>query len=162
MGELGGTNRVQLAVSAFKGFVGVSSGYHTSVVVNEDEYYFNHRGVMKRRRKGFGSHHDLIELVDLGGSIRTGDDLCDALAPHFTPGSYDLILKNCNSFTDAAIHFLLGLRLSRECSSIERVIGQHLSMLESITLGYYTRNPEATNFCLEDVIALYMSFNISC
>merc|ERR1712007_124541 len=109
-----------------------------------------------------GSHHDLIELIDLGGSIRTGDDLCNALSPHFTPGSYDLILKNCNSFTDCAMHYLLGLRLCKECSSVERALGQNLDIVENVTLRHYSRNPKAVNFRLEDVIALSMSFKISC
>lgn len=161
--KLSGKNLVQLVVSPLFGALGRAIGaYHTSVIVGGFEYYFDRKGLRKRKYEGVGSHHDLSDVIDIGGSIRTGDDLCDALKSHFTPGSYDLILKNCNSFTDAAIHFLLGVRLCRECSLIEHVLSPYLDMLESITLGCYSRNPEAIHFCIEDVIALFMSFSISC
>jgi len=161
--ELRGTNNVQLFVYVAFQAVGRAIGaYHTSVVVNGFEFFFDHKGLRKRRHEVIGSHHDLISATYLGGSARTGDDLCDALAPHFQPGSYDLILKNCNSFTDAAIHYLLGLRLCKECSVVERVLGQNLDTLENLTLRHYSRNPKAADFCLEDVIALWMSFEVCC
>lgn len=163
--DLRGTNNVQLVVSVACKAIGRAFGlYHTSVVVSGFEFFFDHRGLRKRRHKGFGSHdYDfLIGVIDLGGSTRTGNDLCDALAPHFEPGSYDLILKNCHSFTDCAMHYLLGMRLCKECSSVERVLGQNLDIVEKVSLRHYSRNPKAVNFCLEDVIALSMSFKISC
>jgi len=161
--ELSGENNVLLIVSGLFGALGrIIGAYHTSVVVNGFEYYFDPKGLRKRRYDGIGSHHYAIDVIDIGCSIRTGDDLCDALQSHFTPGSYDLFLKNCNSFTECAVHFLLGVRLCRECDSAEHVIRPHLDMLERFTLGGYTRNPKATGFRVEDVIALFMSFEISC
>jgi len=130
------------------------------VVVSGSEFFFDHVGLKKRKHEGFGSRHDLIEVIDLGGSIRTGDDLSRALAPHFEPGSYDLILKNCNSFTDCAIHYLLGMRLCKECSSVERALGQNLNMFENLTLRHYSRNPKAVNFCVDDVIVFWASFEL--
>jgi len=96
------------------------------------------------------------ELVDLGHSSKTGEDLF-GLLPFFLPGTYDIILKNCNAFTDCAIHYLLGLRLCEECTLLEHAISRNVDMFEKLTLGYYTRNPKASRFSHEDVIAFFAS-----
>jgi len=148
----GSTNRVELAVSELFTLPGLATAYHTSVVVNGEEFFFSDSGILWDR--ALTSHQGKpSEIVDLGLSKRTGSQVLFVLQQHFMPGTYDLIRKNCNSFTDCALHFLLGKRLDRKYSSLER-IGQRVSMdlLNRFTKGMYVPNKEAEGFSGEKVI----------
>lgn len=146
------TNRVELAVSELFTVPGLATAYHTSVIVNGEEYFFSDSGILWDR--SLTSHQGQpSDLIDLGFSRKTGSQLLGALQPHFLPGSYDLISKNCNSFSDAALHFLLQKRLERKYSTLER-IGQRAStsLLQRVTKGMYVPNPVAADFSVEAVI----------
>mmetsp|Transcript_22805 Transcript_22805/g.72202 ORF Transcript_22805/g.72202 Transcript_22805/m.72202 type:complete len:328 (+) Transcript_22805:75-1058(+) len=146
------TNRVQLAASELFTVPGLATAYHTSVLVNGEEFFFSDSGILWDR--SLTSHQGQpSELVDVGLSRRTGSQLLAVLQPHFMPGSYDLIQKNCNSFSDCALHFLLEKRLDRRYSALER-LGQRASasMLQRFTKGMYVPNPVAADFSVESVI----------
>mmetsp|Transcript_100515 Transcript_100515/g.279946 ORF Transcript_100515/g.279946 Transcript_100515/m.279946 type:complete len:324 (+) Transcript_100515:117-1088(+) len=147
------TNRVELAASELFTIPGLATAYHTSVLVNGEEFFFSDSGILWDRT--LTSHNGQpSELLDLGYSRQTGSQLMSVLQPHFAPGSYDLIRKNCNSFSDCALHYLLQKRLDRKYSALER-IGQKASagLLQRFTKGMYVPNQVAADFSVEGVIS---------
>lgn len=149
-----GTNKVELAASMLFTIPGIASAYHTSVLVNGEEFFFSDSGIFSNR--ALTSHQgEPSELVYMGLSKRTGSQVLNALQTHFRPGSYDLIRKNCNSFSDCALHFLLQRRLPSKYSAME-AIGQRasLEMLQRVTKGAYHPNEAAKDFSAEDVISV--------
>merc|ERR1712007_207491 len=90
------------------------------------------------------------------GTSKTCDDLFFGLMPHFTKGSYDVILKNCNSFTDCALYFLLGIRLKKCYSATERYLRENIGIerFQVMTYGVYESNTTAREFMTEDVIRI--------
>eukprot|EP00439_Symbiodinium_sp_Y106_P017688 s5256_g2.t1 len=82
------------------------------------------------------------------------------LSGHFQPGSYDLLRKNCNTFTDCALYFLCGKRLDslfrllpkvdlvqdmryKAVETLACMADERTGILQSITRGEYSPNPEA-------------------
>jgi len=146
------TNHIQLAASELFNVPGLATAYHTSVLVNGEEFFFSDSGILWDR--ALTSHQGKpSELVDVGFSPYTGVQLLNSLQPHFMPGSYDLIRKNCNSFSDVALYFLLRKRLDKKYSALER-LGQRASpdMLQRFTKGMYVPNHVASSFCSDKVI----------
>jgi len=151
----GGTNKVELAASELELFAvsGFATAYHTSVLVNGEEFFFSDSGIFNDR--ALTSHQgNPNERIEMGMSTRTGAQLLHVLGPFFRAGTYDLVRKNCNSFSDCALHFLLGRRLDSRFSSLDR-IGQMASgeMLQRITKGMYSPNPAAGTHSTADVCA---------
>lgn len=72
-----------------------------------------------------------------------------ALGEHFKPGSYDIIRKNCNSFSDCCLHYLLGARLCKRYTILERSTG----LLERLPQATYIPNQMAATYSTDDVIA---------
>mmetsp|Transcript_71558 Transcript_71558/g.141927 ORF Transcript_71558/g.141927 Transcript_71558/m.141927 type:complete len:225 (-) Transcript_71558:134-808(-) len=143
-----GGHTVQLAVSPIGPPLGGQQGYHTSVVVDTHEYYFTEQGI----EIGFGleSHSDFAagpDVLGQGASHTSGEAMAKALRPHFAPKTYDLLRKNCNTFTDCALFFLLGMRLDRKYRALEKltaVADDQVGLLRMMHL--YTPNPEASGF----------------
>jgi len=160
-------NKVELAASVLGGFPGFSA-YHTSVVINGEEFFFCPMGVM--RNMGIESHRRVgpdgvpiapmqndsdkqaPKIIDMGMTARSPDMLHQFLTPHFMPGTYDLLHKNCNTFTDVALWFLLGYRLESTYNSIEKVGKNNPRLLEQVTGGAYVANPRALEFNLDEVL----------
>merc|ERR1719387_2834697 len=93
-------NQVQLAVSMLGGVPGATA-YHSSVVVNGEEYFFSDGGVATTR--DLGSHKQAQQppqVFHMGMSRYSGSQLMSAVGRYFQAGSYDLLRKNCNSFSD--------------------------------------------------------------
>merc|ERR1712137_63589 len=102
-----------------------------------------------------GSHGQKSkEVFDLGFSSKSGIELGRALLPHFSRGSYDLLLKNCNSFSDCAMFCLFGTRLDDCYSATEKYLSQNIGVehFQMMTRGLYQPNSSARNFSVEDVI----------
>jgi len=59
--------------------------------------------------------------MDLGTTRRTKAEMVRNLRQHFRPGTYDLLRKNCNSFSDCAMYFLLQQRLPAEYRTLEQL-----------------------------------------
>jgi len=147
------TNHVELAASELFSIPGVATAYHTSIVVNGEEFFFSDSGIFSDRT--FASHQNSPnERIQLGYSIHTGTHLLRVMQSHFKPGTYDLIRKNCNSFSDCALYFLLRKRLERKYAALER-LGQaaNADFLRRFTKGMYKPNPMAEDFKVEGVIA---------
>lgn len=116
-------------------------------------FFFNDGGICKSI--GIRSHgKQPTEVLDVGFSSKTGQDVCIALIPHFPRGSYDVLLKNCNSFTDCALFFLLGVRLQKHYSAVEKHISQKVGVELFQFVTQYKSNTKAIKFLAEDVIAI--------
>lgn len=155
-------HRVQLAVSELGGVPGVSAmsgfpgltAYHSSVLVDGEEFSFSGSAGLVSAR-GTASHvpvGGMPRIVNMGASPRTGRELFVALKHHFQPGTYDLLGKNCNSFSDCALFFLLGVRLSAEFNTLERIGAAVPSIVQMISGGYYIPNPRADTFSADNVL----------
>jgi len=145
---------VELAVSALGGLGGFA-GYHTSVLVAGEEYYFCHGGICCNSKVVSHEDRQKVRRIFIGLSQRTGSDLIRFLSAHFRPHSYDLLRKNCNSFTDCALFYLCEQRLDagfRVMEQLGRVADEHTGLVQRASMGDYCPNRRAADFNVEDVI----------
>lgn len=163
-------NHVELAISVLGGVAGFTA-YHTSVVVGGEEFFFSPMGI--NRNRGLESHNNFggfgaqqvaeslhlggskpgPEVIDMGCSAKSGDMMLRALGPYFDAGSYDLLHKNCNSFTDMALFYLLGKRLDSTYNSIEKLGASNPRLMEQLTRGAYRPNPASLEFNAEQLLS---------
>mmetsp|Transcript_131591 Transcript_131591/g.232563 ORF Transcript_131591/g.232563 Transcript_131591/m.232563 type:complete len:355 (+) Transcript_131591:45-1109(+) len=144
--------KVQLYASVLGG-ISLATAYHTSVLVNGEEFSFSPDGISRCR--GPLSHQNADrppQIVDMGVSTESGDRLFAALKNHFRPGTYDLLFKNCNSFSDLALYFLVQQRLSMKYRVLERCGMSLPGLVEKVSGGGYVPNDRATNFDKEAVV----------
>lgn len=143
-------NKVELAASELLNLT-FATAYHTSVVVNGEEFFFSDSGIFSDR--ALNSHQQKpSERIPLGFSEKTGAQLLRALQPFFKSGSYDLIRKNCNSFSDAAVYYLLGQRLERRFCALEKLGQANTDLLSQITKGMYKPNPLVNDFEVDSIL----------
>lgn len=130
-----------------------TDAYHTSVILDDRcEYVFNSMGVL--RLPPLHSHMvgtQKTQVIEMGHSTVAASEMLHNVCPHFKPGTYDLIKKNCNSFTDCALFFLLGTRLDARYRQLERFCkwGQDsFRLVDALRLVglRYKENPEAADF----------------
>lgn len=163
------SNKIQLAVSPLGGIPGFMA-YHTSIVIEREEFYFSPLGLVRNyglqshARNGakgelatamankFPGHHGSLRVIEVGTSAKCPEVVYSVLAPLFSPGSYDMLLKNCNAFTDVALYYLLGQRLHAKYNAIEKIGANNIKWLESLTGGAYLPNPRAANFDVEELL----------
>lgn len=150
------TNRgfqIQLAVSALGGLPGAQV-YHSSILMDGLEFSFGAiQGLVTA--KGALSHSCMAgqpELFDLGFSQRTPRQLATTLGPFFKRGTYDLLRKNCNTFADCAINFLLGQRLDAKYRSLDQLGANVPGLVQMGSFGFYKPNPAAIGFDVEAVV----------
>merc|ERR1719235_1609508 len=144
-------NKVEIAASELINLT-LATAYHTSVVVNGEEFFFSDSGIFTDR--ALNSHQcKPSERIELGFSEKTGSQLLRALQPYFKSGTYDLVRKNCNSFTDCAIYYLLGQRLERRFCALEKLGQANTDLLSQLTKGMYTPNPVVDDFQVEDILS---------
>mmetsp|Transcript_23638 Transcript_23638/g.55220 ORF Transcript_23638/g.55220 Transcript_23638/m.55220 type:complete len:177 (+) Transcript_23638:54-584(+) len=135
--------------------------YHTSVVVSDMEFAFSSRGIVFQA--GIQSHNQFSAkpvVTDLGFTTVSRKELIDLLKPHFRPGSYDLLRKNCNSFTDCALAVLLGTRLDEKYRTLERIgaaADKYVGIVSGLSGGKYRPNPRADSFQTCKVVAKLQS-----
>jgi len=156
------TNEVKLAASPLGGIPGAQA-WHTSVIVNGDEFSFSDGGITAAR--GTDSHDAMAkqaqsstqvqintQVFDMGMSSYTGSQLRAALERYFAPGTYDLLKKNCNSFSDCAIAYLLRKRIDGKYRALESIGARNPGLIASLSGDGYTPNPKVQDFDLEKVI----------
>jgi hypothetical protein len=174
-GNTDALHTVKLAVTEIVSVAGLA-GYHTSVILDDREYFFDCLGIMTA--PPLWSHHagretspldSNTEVIDFGGAAAGGKALVESLQPFFQKGSYDIFCKNCNSFTDVALYFLTRTRLPGRYSRIERLItsttpvSTHLlnrifrAVVQSNTgtacdVDVYVKNPAAEGFSIKDAL----------
>mmetsp|Transcript_46314 Transcript_46314/g.130954 ORF Transcript_46314/g.130954 Transcript_46314/m.130954 type:complete len:240 (-) Transcript_46314:335-1054(-) len=172
-------HEVRLAATEILKVAGMS-GYHTSVIVDDREYFFDSLGIMaapplwSHMAGGGGKHpcESRTEVIPLGGALCNGPALVQALHPFFQKGSYDIFYKNCNTFSDAALYFLTRNRLPGHYNRIERLITAtnpvstgllnrvFRAFVENSTgaacdMDIYVMNPQAEGFSIDTVIATF-------
>jgi len=153
-------SQVELAISPLGPLSLQSVGlraYHTSVSVDGIEYSFSDVGVIAAER--FLSHQCLPDgppqVFNMGFTAYTGKQLMRDLQPFFRSWTYDLLRKNCNSFTDVALFYLLDHRLERGYKGLEKLgadMDSLFSAIQIVSSGEYKPNPKADGFDVEDVI----------
>jgi len=166
--ERGCAVQVQVAATPILQIAGAAA-YHCSVVLGKHEYYFDAQGIMCA--PALWSHSNLCvgraacepEVIEVGRTTTDLQTLRRALSPFFKAGSYDVLLKNCNTFVDAAIFFLTRSRLEGRFTRLERLVASTrplstkllaaiaglASRGEGPAPAQYEPNPRAVNFCLE-------------
>lgn len=176
----GGAHTVKLAASEILSVAG-QNGYHTSVIVDDKEYFFDSVGIMVappmwshtvgRQNLPEDVEPPTTEVIELEPSHSSGKAMVEALRPYFQKGTYDIFYKNCNSFTDAALYFLTKHRLMGKYNRIERMITAtnpvSTSMLNmffrayvenvtgnSCSVDIYVPNPRAEGFTIDEVISV--------
>mmetsp|Transcript_40015 Transcript_40015/g.127313 ORF Transcript_40015/g.127313 Transcript_40015/m.127313 type:complete len:254 (+) Transcript_40015:55-816(+) len=149
-------NKVELAVSPLGGIPGATA-YHSSVVVNGEEFFFSDAGITSAQN--LASHRNpqmpdnVPQVFDMGMSHYSGTQLKAALEKHFLPGTYDLLKKNCNSFSDCSLFYLLHRRLEKKYRSLEQLGASAAGLIQTASGGQYSPNPKAADFDLEKLVA---------
>mmetsp|Transcript_56593 Transcript_56593/g.127708 ORF Transcript_56593/g.127708 Transcript_56593/m.127708 type:complete len:118 (+) Transcript_56593:221-574(+) len=90
-----------------------------------------------------------MTLTDKGITSVSGEAMVKVLRPFFREGSYDLLRKNCNCFSDCALFYLLGRRLEGKYKVLEQLceyMERNAGLVRLLSLGDYTQNPEADSF----------------
>jgi hypothetical protein len=123
-------------------------------MVDNHEYFFGYSsGILTAR--GLASHAKLAgkpHVLDMGFTFCSGTQLALTLAPYFEKGSYDLLRKNCNSFSDCALYLLVGKRLDLKYSALERMASNCPSLVRLGSGGQYVPNPKAADFDVDTLI----------
>jgi len=153
-------HKVQLvSTSIGPNLPGVPQAFHTSVVVDSTEYTFSRCGIVSV--KSYQSHLHLREggpesIIDIGSTGIHPTYMAAKLRRHFREKTYDLLRKNCNSFSDCAMFLLLGQRLDAKYFLLEQLATSADSLtgglVTKISLGDYRPNPRADGFSVEEVI----------
>lgn len=129
--------------------------FHTSIVVDGTEYHFGPAGV--NVTMDCGSHRLLKNsptMLAMGCSPISGQEMRRVVSTLFRAGSYDVFRKNCNSFSDCALYYLLGTRLEWQYRGLDQIaafMNSHSSglvdsVLQALGLGTYVPNPAASGF----------------
>mmetsp|Transcript_29122 Transcript_29122/g.83485 ORF Transcript_29122/g.83485 Transcript_29122/m.83485 type:complete len:240 (-) Transcript_29122:113-832(-) len=136
---------------------GVPDAYHTSVAIDTTEYSFGPSGLAAMQI--FTSHHHFpkgpAEVLDVGITAMSGSELRAALLCDFRAGTYDMLRKNCNSFSDCALFYLLGMRLDAKYRVMEQMgasADEHLGIIRAMTMGDYVPNPKAADFEVDGIV----------
>lgn len=146
-----GRHRIELTASVLFGLPMLASAYHTSVLVDGEEFFFSDSGIFRDHM--LVSHEGKpTERLELGYSDHSGLQLQMALDKHFKAGTYDLLRKNCNSFSDCALYFLLKQRLKGKYTILERLGSSGPQLVGQVTGGTYAPNPISASFNVEEVI----------
>eukprot|EP00435_Cladocopium_sp_Y103_P046808 s1477_g13.t1 len=146
--EDGYVHHVYLAATEIIRVAGMR-GYHTSVIVDSHEYFFDSIGILEapplfshtldQQAEGQGQSQASASDEDgavsdgpvkkrntvvtpMGYSSQSGRQLVAALQQHFERGTYDVFYKNCNTFTDCALYYLTKTRLPGSYNRIERLV----------------------------------------
>eukprot|EP00931_Biecheleriopsis_adriatica_P102549 TRINITY_DN77501_c0_g1_i1.p1 TRINITY_DN77501_c0_g1~~TRINITY_DN77501_c0_g1_i1.p1 ORF type:complete len:256 (-),score=48.97 TRINITY_DN77501_c0_g1_i1:90-794(-) len=174
--ENAASHEVRLAATEIINIAGMQ-GYHTSVIVDNCEYFFDSVGILEASpmwshmvNEAQNPDGKKTDVTFIGYSHLTGREMVQILLPYFAKGSYDVFYKNCNTFSDAALYCLTKSRIVGKYNRIERLVTAtnpvSISLLNRLfkamvehangtTLqgDVYVTNPEAADFSVDEVIA---------
>jgi len=128
---------------------GAWKAVHSSILVDNIEYSFSSDGIT--RCEGPQSHNHFPgqpELIDMGTTDKSGQSMMQFLSDDFKPGTYDLLRKNCNSFSDCALFYLVGKRMDKENRTVEKLFVA--PAVAGVAIGY-TPNLSAEMFKTRNV-----------
>ena len=124
--------------------------------INGTEYFFDGNGIMSSGNRAshapdpnnpkarYGTTATLI-----GYSNKTGTDVKEKLRQYFASGTYDLLRKNCNCFSDCALWYCCKIRLASNYRSLENKGKKFPSLVKQFG---YEANPKADSYDHEGVI----------
>jgi thiol-disulfide isomerase/thioredoxin len=101
----------------------IDAVYHTSIVLDNIEYYFG-QGV-QTCRAGATHHGQPMEKVKLGRTdlpIEVVLEYLESLKEVYTPESYDLFMHNCNNFSNDFAMFLVGKGIPDHITSLPETV----------------------------------------
>jgi hypothetical protein len=147
---------VEVAATSFgPGMPGVRA-YHTSVMVDDVEYSFSMNGITQAPRLASHQCYGNQPMVMYKGlTSMSSQEMLDMVGVYFRKGSYDLLRKNCNSFSDCALYCLLDRRLDPDFSGLEKLghsAEKHAGLVQVMSDGAYRPNPLADGFDTEAVV----------
>jgi len=150
-------NRVELATTTLGPSIPGIRAYHTSVIVEDTEYSFSFSGISTE--KDLLSHRGLPngppQVIYMGLTSITGKEMLTKLRPSFKYGTYDLLRKNCNSFSDCALFYLLDTRLDPAYRGLEKMghnLDKNARIIQRVSGGEYLPNELADSFDVEEVV----------
>ncbi|KAH3904802.1 hypothetical protein HBI56_212620 [Parastagonospora nodorum] len=114
-----------LARNMSRQFLGIQidAVYHTSIVLDNIEYYFG-QGV-QTCRAGATHHGQPMEKIKLGRTdlpIEIILEYLESLKEVYTPESYDLFAHNCNNFSNDFAMFLVGKGIPEHITSLPETV----------------------------------------
>lgn len=151
-----GSNEVYLIASKMgpPGMMGFQA-YHTSIEINGQELFFDQAGIMSSSNRlshqpqgDPNSRYDTSATL-IGMTDKNGDTVLRDLRQHFQPNTYDLLKKNCNSFSDCALWYTCKIRLHSDYRSLERKGQSFPSIMKRFG---YQPNPNADDYDHEATI----------
>jgi thiol-disulfide isomerase/thioredoxin len=101
----------------------IDAVYHTSIVIENIEYYFG-QGV-QTCRAGATHHGQPLEIINLGRTdlpIEIVLEYLESLKAVYTPESYDLFAHNCNNFSNDFAMFLVGKGIPGHITSLPQTV----------------------------------------
>lgn len=101
----------------------IDAVYHTSIVLDNIEYYFG-QGV-QTCRAGATHHGRPMETIKLGRTdlpIEIIVEYLESLKEVYTPESYDLFMHNCNNFSNDFAMFLVGKGIPGHITSLPQTV----------------------------------------
>jgi hypothetical protein len=101
----------------------IDAVYHTSIVIENIEYYFG-QGV-QTCRAGATHHGQPMETINLGRTelpIEIVLEYVESLKAVYTPESYDLFAHNCNNFSNDFAMFLVGKGIPAHITSLPQTV----------------------------------------
>jgi thiol-disulfide isomerase/thioredoxin len=101
----------------------IDAVYHTSIVLENIEYYFG-QGV-QTCRAGATHHGQPMEKIKLGRTdlpIEVILEYLESLKEVYTPESYDLFMHNCNNFSNDFAMFLVGKGIPGHITSLPETV----------------------------------------
>lgn len=101
----------------------IDAVYHTSIVLDNIEYYFG-QGV-QTCRAGATHHGQPMEKIKLGRTdlpIEIILEYLESLKEVYTPESYDLFAHNCNNFSNDFAMFLVGRGIPDHITSLPETV----------------------------------------
>merc|ERR1719498_1710664 len=113
----------------------------------------SHRQMSQQQQQKTGQPLPQPEVFDMGFSHYTGSMLKASLERHFLPGTYDFIRKNCNSFADCALFYLIQKRIDKKYRALDRIGANNPGMIAAVSGGQYSPNPKADGFDCDKLCA---------
>lgn len=156
-----GRQPVKCACTPLKSFSELlPTAYHTSIAIGDMEFSFDSTGVTCSQ---IWFSHSIMSpgtrspeiVLHLGDTNVQGETLAGVLDPYFLPGTYDLLRKNCNAFSNAALFYLLGKQLDEKYTALDRagaLIDKRSGLVQLLLMGDYIPNPKAGDFELDRVL----------
>ena len=114
--------------------------------------FFDMGGVMSSSNMLSHQGKQQFQRIEIGFTNKSASGMERTLRPFFAGGSYDLLRKNCNSFSDCALWYLCRERLPSSYNRMEKL--GNSEMFGSLVQGNgeYQPNPKADDFDKEKVI----------